>query len=81
MANVDLASWRVIGWTPLTVRLRADCSVSTPADLSGCGALAWRVGGDVEVLAPLPIEALDALSVLKKWQIFGRPESIQAGPE
>jgi 4'-phosphopantetheinyl transferase len=62
LAPVDLAGWRVDRFgRPSLPGCAADCSVSHSGGLVAAAAsLPGRVGVDVEVLAPLPVEALDA---------------------
>ncbi|BAH73649.1 4'-phosphopantetheinyl transferase domain protein [Solidesulfovibrio magneticus RS-1] len=62
VANGDLAGWRLDQFgRPYLSGCAADCSVSHSGGLVAAAvSLPGRVGVDVEVLAPLPIEALDA---------------------
>jgi 4'-phosphopantetheinyl transferase len=62
VANGDLAGWRLDRFgRPSLSGCAADCSVSHSGGLVVAAAsVPGRVGVDVEVLAPLPLEALDA---------------------
>ncbi len=62
VAPIDLAGWRVDRFgRPSLSGCAADCSVSHSGGLVAAAvSLSGRVGVDVEVLAPLPVESLDA---------------------
>lgn len=62
LANADLAGWRLDRFgRPSLSGCAADCSLSHSGGLVAAAvSVPGRVGVDVEVLAPLPLEALDA---------------------